>query len=192
MIQEYDIKEESPNDTSQKTNLVLEEETRISRIRRIILPQSKKSSLISNDIENLEGKTLQIYWYLYEHGPSGVREIQRVLNYNSPGIITYQIKKLSENGLIIKDKETEKYKVHYYMKPGLLNFYIKIGSWLVPRFSVYLLIFFLGFAFFLIGMILWGDLFIIHPSSLVLLLFLFLESIFFIYESKIMRKLKPF
>ena len=176
----------------QENEVIFEEETRISKFRRIVLPKSGEESSLFVDKNLLRGKSLQVYWYLYEHGPAGVREIQRALNYSSPGIITYQIKKLAENGLIVKDVTTEKYSINVRVKAGLLNFYIKIGSRLFPRFSLYLLGFFLGFCLFLLGSFFWGDRFITQPSSLLLLLFLFFGSIIFIYESIVMGKLKPY
>ena len=173
-------------------NIVLEEETRISKFRRIILPNTRDTKLNASDQTLLRGKTLQVYWYLFENGPMGVRDIQRGLNYKSPGIITYQIKKLSENGLISKDEQTDKYSVNRRVKAGLLHFYIKIGSYLVPRFSLYLLGFLIGFLLFLLGVLAEGDSFITHPSSLLLLLLLILGTLAFTYESRKMWKLKPY
>jgi hypothetical protein len=176
----------------EKGSVVIEEETRISRIRRMILPSTSKDVMKDININLLRGKTLQIYWYLYEKGPAGVREIQRALNYASPGNISYQVKKLSENGLIIKDKTTDKYSVSINVKAGLLNFYIKLGPLLIPRFSLYLIVCFTGYLIFLLGAIFLGDPFITHPVSLLFLCFLSFGSIAFIYESRIMWKLKPY
>jgi DNA-binding HxlR family transcriptional regulator len=171
--------------------LVIEEETRITKIRRFIFPPLEKdSSYIDKSL--LQGKSLQVYWYLFEHGPAGVREIQRALNYSSPGLITYQIKKLTEGGLIIKDESTEKYDINIKVKAGLLNFYTKIGPLLIPRFSLYLVGLFVGFFCYLLCSLVWGDHFITNPGSLLFLLLLVLASIVFIYESRMMGKLKPF
>lgn len=175
----------------EEEGIVIEEETRISKFRRVIFPWTDKDSItVENSL--LRGKSLQVYWYLFEHGPTGVREIQRALNYSSPGLITYQIKKLTEAGLIIKDKITDKYSVNVRIKAGLLNFYIKIGPLLIPRFSLYLLGFLCGFLSYFVCALIWGDIFITNPGSLLLLLFLLFGSVTFIYESKTMWKLKPY
>ena len=185
------IEEELEKEKDEET-LIIEEETRISKFRRVIRPKPKKDTSELIDKKLLQGKSLQIYWYLFENGPTGVRELQRALNYNSPGIITYQIKKLSENNLIIKDETTDKYSINIRVKAGLLNFYVKLGPRLIPRFSLYLIVFFIGFMVFFLGSIFWGDQFIINPISLFFLFFLIFGSIAFIYESKMMWKLKPY
>lgn len=176
----------------ENNKVIFEEETRISKYLRVFIPKTEKKTSFHTDKALLKGKSLQVYWYLFEHGPAGVREVQRALSYSSPGIITYQIKKLSENGLIVKDNVTGKYSVNLRVKVGLLNFYIKIGPWLLPRFSIYLTGFLIGFVAFFLGTFVWGDPFITNPGSLLLLLFLFLGSLAFIYESRMMWKLKPY
>ena len=185
------IEEELEGEEDEET-LIIEEETRISKFRRIIRPRSKQDTSEHIDKKLLRGKSLQIYWYLFENGPTGVRELQRALNYDSPGIITYQIKKLSENNLIIKDETTYKYSINVHVKTGLLNFYVKLGPRLIPRFSLCLIVFFAGFMIFFLGSIFWGDLFMTNPISLLLLFFLIFGSIAFIYESKMMWRLRPY
>jgi hypothetical protein len=180
------------DDEKHKESMVIEEETRISKFRRIILPKAKGelSEPIEKDI--LKGKSLKVYWYLFENGPAGVREIQRALKYNSPGIITYQIKKLAEHEFIVKDEITEKYDINIRVKAGLLHFYVKIGPRLIPRFSLYLMGFLIGFVIYFLGSVVGGDTFITHPVSVILLLVLIFGSLAFIYESRMIKKLKPY
>ena len=63
-------------------------------LQKLNLDESKHEKL-------LEGKALQIYWYLLTHpqGLAGIREIQKELGFSSPGTVTYQINKLLANDL---------------------------------------------------------------------------------------------
>ncbi|MFX0211105.1 MAG: hypothetical protein ACFFDT_34315 [Candidatus Hodarchaeota archaeon] len=180
-------KEEEHNIVSE----IIEEETTISRIRRIIRPGSRTSQNKSADNGLLQGKSFQVYWYLLEHGSTGIREIHRALNFSSPGLVSYQIKKLIKAGLVTKDEKTEKYFVSREVKTGLLKFYVKIGKTLIPRFSIYLMGFLFGFLSFFFSAFLWGDQFITNPGSLILLIFLIFGSMAFIYESMKLGQLKP-
>ncbi len=170
---------------------IIEEETTVSRIRRIIIPGSKKAPSETVDNDLLQGKSLQVYWYLLEHGSTGIREIHRALNFSSPGLVSYQIKKLMKAGLVSKDEATEKYFVSREVKTGLLNFYVKVGNFLAPRFSIYLIGFLFGFIMFFFSSFLWGDQFITKPGSIILLMFLIFGSLAFIYESMKLGQLKP-
>lgn len=55
------------------------------------------------DINKLSGKTLLVYWTLLKTGNKmGVRELQRKLDFSSPSLAAYHIKKLRELSLIEK------------------------------------------------------------------------------------------
>jgi len=98
--------------------------------------QSEKESIQYDEV--LKGKPLQVYWYLITHGAAGVREIQKSLNFSSPGIVSYQLNKLTELGIISKHEESEKYYIKEEVKSGILGFYIRFGYRMIPRFSIYL------------------------------------------------------
>ncbi|MHA1991344.1 MAG: winged helix-turn-helix domain-containing protein [Candidatus Hodarchaeales archaeon] len=162
------------------------EKTR-SKEMKIIRPVSNNNSLD----ELLQGRTLQVYWLLLEKGIAGIREIQKELNYSSPGAVSYQIQKLMAAGLVKKDNETEKYLVSEKVSSGIMNFFFQIKGLFIPRFSIYLCVFLLGFLIYLILSTMWGDPFISHPGSILFLLSLVISTFLSTYESIKMWKMKP-
>ena len=84
--------------------------------------------------ETLEGKALQVYWYLLTNGTKGIREVQKDLNFSSPSTASYQIKKLIEAGIVSKDEQNDKYFVKEEVKTGILGFYVRFGYKMIPRF----------------------------------------------------------
>jgi predicted DNA-binding transcriptional regulator len=134
--------------------------------------------------EILQGKTLQIYWYILRHNRAGVREIQKNLNISSTGTMSYQINKLVKAGLILKNRQDGKYYVQANIKKGLLRFYAHLGPFLIPRFSLYLTIDLLGFIGYLIFSTLYGIRFITSPGGILFLLTLLFSTAAFIYESR--------
>ena len=164
-------------------------ETRITKVKRQLGIRVLPGKLDSSPL--LQGKTLQVYWYLLEHGPASVREVHNALNISSPGLVYYQIQKLLAAEIVTKDEETEKYIIHEKVKTGILDLYIEIGGVLIPRFSVYLVVFLLGFVIVFFSFLIWGDQFITHPGVLLLFFFLLFGSLVFIYESRKINKLKP-
>jgi len=90
----------------------------------------------------LKGKTLLVYWYLLQQ-PShtvGVREVQRALNLSSPSIAVHHLEKLQDLGLITK-KGTGEYVLEEEVKVGILRFFMRMGSVLVPRYLFYSILF---------------------------------------------------
>ncbi|MFX0183470.1 MAG: helix-turn-helix domain-containing protein [Candidatus Hodarchaeota archaeon] len=139
----------------------------------------------------LQGKALKVYWHLLENGTASIREIHKALEFSSPGIAYYQIKKLMAAGIVTKDEETDKYFIHEETKAGVLNLYINVGNLLIPRFSIYLAVFLVGFIICIVSALVWGDQFIGHLGTILLLLFLTFGTATFIYESMRTWKLKP-
>ena len=90
----------------------------------------------------LKGKTLLVYWYLLQQPDHtvGVREVQRSLNFSSPSIAVHHLQKLENLGLIEK-KGTGEYVLEEEVKVGILRFFIRMGSFLVPRYLFYSVLF---------------------------------------------------
>ena len=90
----------------------------------------------------LKGKTLLVYWYLLQQPDHtvGVREVQRSLNFSSPSIAVHHLQKLENLGLIEK-KGTGEYVLEEEVKVGILRFFIRMGSFLVPRHLFYSVLF---------------------------------------------------
>ena len=156
---------------------------------KILKPTKEIKAEIPEDL--LQGKALQIYWYIFTHDHAGIREIQKALNFSSPGTVSYQITKLLEAGVISKSSEEGKYSLNEEIKIGVLKFFIRIGNRVIPRISLYLIIYALGFIVYFILAVISGNEFITDPVSLFLLIFLILGMVIFILESLKIRKLKP-
>jgi hypothetical protein len=173
------IEEVDLNQTQKKTSL----KERI--LQKLNLDESKHEKV-------LEGKALQIYWYLLTHpqGLAGIREIQRNLGFSSPATVTYQVNKLLSNDLISKNEQSEKYFIKEEIKSGIFGFYVRIGYRMIPRLSLYLTTFVLGFGIYFLLLLAGGDEFIADPTSWVLLFFLIFGTCVLIFESIKMWQMK--
>ena len=140
----------------------------------------------------LEGKTLQIYWYIFTHGYAGIREIQKALKISSTGTVSYQINKLIDAGLLSKDDVEGKYYIKEEIKRGIFKFYIRIRNLVIPRVALYLIIYILGFIFYLILALIRGNQFYNDLMSWFLLFFLIFGTIILILQTIKVRKLKPY
>ncbi|MFW9822629.1 MAG: hypothetical protein ACFFE4_06830, partial [Candidatus Thorarchaeota archaeon] len=142
-------------------------------------------------LELLQGKTFQVYWYIFTHQRAGIREIQKALNFSSSGTVAYQISKLLKAGVILREKLEGKYIINREIKIGVLKFFIRFRNRLIPRVSLYLLIYILGFSVYLILIVITEDQFLFNPLGLLLLFFLITGTIIFIFESYKVWKLNP-
>ena len=183
------VEEEIERNSQESSIEVVSKERIISREKRVIIPKETLNKFYDNNF--FQGKTLQVYWFLLENKQAGIREIQKELNFSSSGLVAYQINKLINAGFIAKDETTNKYFVNQTVQPGILSFYIKFGTYLIPRVSLYLIVFVVGFAFFMICSLLFGDDFITQLGSIFFLILLIIGSLAFSYESTQIWKLKP-
>jgi len=62
------------------------------------------------------------------------------LNFSSPSIAVHHLQKLENLGLIEK-KSTGEYVLEEEVKVGILRFFIRMGSFLVPRYLFYSVLF---------------------------------------------------
>ncbi len=139
----------------------------------------------------LEGRTLQIYWYIFTHGYAGIREIQKALKISSSGTVSYQVSKLIDAGILLKDDAEGKYYIKEEIKKGIFKFYSRIGNWVVPRVSLYLIIYIFGFILYLMFVFIRGSQSFTEPMSLLLLFFLIFGTIILIVQTIKVRKIKP-
>jgi hypothetical protein len=99
-----------------------------------------------NDLASIEaqlkGKTLLVYWFMLRSPGSsvGVREIQRTLGFSSPSVASYHLEKLCSLGLVGKNLIGE-YSIKEDVKVGVLNFFTRLGRFLVPRYLFYSVLF---------------------------------------------------
>ena len=154
-------------------------------------PDIKTENLKVNQEKILHGKALQIYWYILTHNRAGLREIQKALKISSTGTVSYQINKLLKAGIISKKEKDGKYYVKEGVKKGMFGFFFRFGSFMIPRFSLYLIINILGFVGFAFFASIYGDTFITNPGSLFSLFFLMFSTSVYIFESIKLWERKP-
>jgi hypothetical protein len=88
-------------------------------------------------VSKLKGNTLRAYWALLstEDGIIGVRELQRELGFSSPALAAYHLNKLVDFDLAVNERGD--YRLVKEVKVGVLKQYIKLGSFLFPRYVLY-------------------------------------------------------
>jgi hypothetical protein len=111
------------------------------------------SGIDQEKIDNqLKGNTLKVYMFLLKSPSSsvGIREVQRALKFSSPTLAQYHLEKLRELGLI--RKESTEYLLAPDVKVGVLRQFYRFGTFLVPRFVLYAVLFtaLLGFLPFIV------------------------------------------
>ena len=92
-------------------------------------------------ISELKGNTLRAYWALMnaKDGVLGVRELQRRLGFSSPALASYHLNKLADMKLVVK--EMGDYRLVREVKVGVLKQFIKLGTFLLPRYVLYATLF---------------------------------------------------
>ena len=127
---------------------------------------------VGSDGADLKGNTLRVYTYLFKVQRSGVREAQRSLGFKSASLAQYHLDKLVALGLATKD-ETGNYFLAKEIKIEALEQFLKIGTYLIPRFvlySVMLTFLFIYFIFAVGGTIssisIWGYVFALAGLSI--------------------------
>lgn len=87
----------------------------------------------------LKGNTLRVYVYVVTHKKTGVREIQRALNFSSSSLAQYHLSKLADLGLI-REHGGEYYATEE-VRVDVLKDFLKFGTFIVPRFVFYAVFF---------------------------------------------------
>jgi len=103
---------------------------------------------LGSDGADLKGNTLRVYTYLFKVQRSGVREAQRSLGFKSASLAQYHLDKLVDMGLATKD-EGGNYFLAREIKIEALEAFLKIGSYLIPRFVLYSVILTMLFVYFI-------------------------------------------
>lgn len=85
---------------------------------------------------DLKGNTLRVYTYLFKVQRSGIREAQRSLGFKSASLAQYHLEKLVELGLATKDASGD-YLLAREIKIEALEQFLKVGSYIIPRFVLY-------------------------------------------------------
>ena len=102
------------------------------------MSESKPPRDLAEIESELKGKTLLIYWHLLKSSGTqvGVRQIQRSLHLSSPSVAAHHLEKLISLGLVDKSR-TGEYYLTQEVKVGLLRFFTRLGSFLIPRYLFY-------------------------------------------------------
>jgi hypothetical protein len=100
----------------------------------------------------LRGNTLRAYWALLDSrdGVIGPRELQRRLGFSSPALASYHLNKLREMGLVAH--EGGDYRLLVEVRVGVLKQFIKLGTFLLPRYVLYATMFTTLLAYLIITM----------------------------------------
>jgi len=89
----------------------------------------------------LRGKTLKVYLYVLKQGkPIGVREVQRELGFSSPSVAYHHIEKLTRLGIIEQDNMGN-YVLTKKVDPGILQAFVNVGKFSLPRLGFYAVFF---------------------------------------------------
>jgi predicted DNA-binding transcriptional regulator len=97
----------------------------------------------------LKGNTLRVYWYLVQcqGNCAGPRQIQRELGFKSPALAVYHLDKLLDLGLVRKGMG--EYQITEIVDVGVLKQFMKVGSFMIPRYITYATMISVLFVFFL-------------------------------------------
>ena len=89
----------------------------------------------------LRGKSLKVYLYVLKQGkPVGVREVQRELGFSSPSVAFHHIEKLTRLGIIEQDS-LGNYVLSKKVDPGILQAFVNVGKFSLPRLGFYAVFF---------------------------------------------------
>jgi hypothetical protein len=89
----------------------------------------------------LKGNTLRVYWHLLRdsQNTAGPREVQRELGFSSPALADYHLNKLVTLGLV--EKQQGEYRLVREVGVGVLKQFIKLGTFIFPRYILYATLF---------------------------------------------------
>lgn len=111
--------------------------------RRLFFGMSK-----SSDGVRLSGNTLRVYTFIFKSKKSSIKAVQVALHLNSPALAQYHLEKLVSLGLAKRDEITGEYMLMKEVKVETLAHFLKVGSYIVPRFLLYTVMLSFVFTYF--------------------------------------------
>lgn len=108
---------------------------------RVLASESTKTTDQKKVQADLKGNTLRAYVYLLKSHPKpvGVRKLQRALGFSSPNLSLYHLDKLVSLGLA--SSENGEYSLVRQVRLDVLQEFMKLGNFLLPRFVIYAVMF---------------------------------------------------
>jgi hypothetical protein len=97
--------------------------------------------------QEIKGNTLKVYLYLFRHGPSELKDVQRGVGLSSPSLASYHLGRLSEAGFVTQNE----YGVYSAVKEAsdrVLEGYARVGPAIVPQLFFFAVLFTVLVAFF--------------------------------------------
>ncbi|MHB8565791.1 MAG: hypothetical protein ACYC7D_06065 [Nitrososphaerales archaeon] len=107
------------------------------------------SAPVGSPDADLKGNTLRVYTYLFKVQRSGIREAQRSLGFKSASLAQYHLDKLVALGLAMRDENGD-YLLAREVKIEALEQFLKIGSYIIPRFILYSVMLTFLFLYFIV------------------------------------------
>lgn len=100
----------------------------------MILAQERERVIESE----LKGVTLRVYWHILGSRDQvvGVRPVQRALGLSSPSVALHHLEKLKDLGLLEKDS-TGEYHLIEQVKVGVLQNFVGVFGFMLPRYLFY-------------------------------------------------------
>ena len=119
---------------------------------------------------SLKGNTMRVYMHILRGGKEsvGVREIQRDLNFSSPTLARYHLEKLRDMGLLAHNEEDGSYSMLREVKVDVLQPFVSLGSFIIPRLFTYAVMISILFAYLIAFVLPSGSLVEIEYFSLVI------------------------
>jgi len=146
-----------------------------------------ESSQVDEDkiASELKGNMLRVYWHLLK-APNGVvrvRETQKSLGFSSPALSAYHLEKLVELGLV--QKVRGEYRLVRVVNVGVLRQFVKLGAFVLPRYTLYATMFTTLLIFYL------TQLRVVNFYSVFALIFGILGTAILWYETAMAWREKP-
>lgn len=83
---------------------------------------------------------MRVYLYLFRHGPSELRDIQRGLGMSTPSLASYHLEKLSTAGYAFQNERGQYYAAKE-ASGEILEGFTKVGVLLVPQLFFFAVLF---------------------------------------------------
>lgn len=88
----------------------------------------------------MKGNTLRVYLYILQHGPCELKDVQGGLDFSTPSLASYHLRRLIEAGYASQD-DYGRYVAAKDATKQLLEGYVKVGAKVVPQLLFFAVLF---------------------------------------------------